>query len=85
MTDLVLYIVKQIVNKPEAVAVEEQRDGSGVNLILSVDPSDMGIVIGRNGQTIKTIRKLLIIRAMAENVMVNLQLKEPVEQLANEP
>lgn len=85
MKDLVEYIVKQIVNKPDAVAVEEQTDGSRVNLTLSVDPADMGIVIGRNGQTIKTIRKLLIIRAMAENIMVNLQLKEPAGQLENEP
>lgn len=85
MKDLVLYIVKQIVNTPEDVAVEEQRDGSKTNLTLSVNPSDMGIVIGRNGQTIKAIRKLLIIRAIAENIMVDLQLREPTGQLANEP
>lgn len=36
----------------------------------------MGIVIGRSGQTIKAIRKLLTVRAMADNVRVNLMLNE---------
>src|SRR5581483_11663510 len=77
MQDLILYIVKNLVTKPEAVTVDEQRDGGEVNLVLSVDPADMGMVIGKSGNTIKAIRKLLIVKAMADNVRVNLQLNEP--------
>ncbi len=78
MKDLVEYIAKQIVTNPEAVVVDEQigEDGS-VFLTLTVDPVDMGLVIGKGGQTIKSIRKLLIVRAMGENKRVNLQLFEP--------
>lgn len=78
MKDLVEYIVKQIVTSPEAVNVDEQvgEDGS-VALTLTVDPVDMGLVIGKGGQTIKSIRKLLIVRAMGENKRVNLTLYEP--------
>lgn len=76
MKDLVEYIVKQIVSKPDLVIVEERNEDGRVNLTLTVDPEDMGIVIGKMGQTIKAIRKLLIIRAMAENSLVNLQLIE---------
>ncbi len=77
MQDLILYIVKSLVTNPDAVSVEEQRDGGEVNLLLTVDPADMGLVIGKGGQTIKSIRKVLIVKAMADNVRVNLQLAEP--------
>ena len=77
MKDLVEYIVKQIVNNPDSVNVTEENQDGNVNLVLTVDPADMGLVIGKSGQTIKAIRKILTIRAMAENVRVNLQLVEP--------
>lgn len=76
MKDLVLYIVKQLVTNPEAVAVEENSDGGNIDLVLTVDPQDIGMVIGKGGQTIKAIRKILIVRAMADNVRVNLRLNE---------
>ena len=57
MKDLLDYIVKSLVSKPEAVHIEETHNDNVVDLSLSVDPSDMGIVIGKAGQTIKSIRK----------------------------
>lgn len=77
MKDLLEYIVKNLVSKPEGVAIEEKNDEGNVNLVLTVNPEDMGLVIGKGGQTIHAIRKLLTIRAIAENVRVNLQLVEP--------
>ena len=77
MKDLVEYIVKQIVSNPDDVLVEEQRSEEGVNLLLTVNPADMGMVIGKAGQTIKSIRKLVTIVAMNENVRANLQLNDP--------
>ena len=78
MKDLLNYIVTNLVTKPEAVSIDEQTDNGNVNLSLTVDPQDMGLIIGKNGQTIRAIRKLLTVRAIAENVRVNLQLNEPV-------
>lgn len=77
MKDLLSFIVTSLVTKPDAVMIEEQKENGTINLNLTVDPSDMGIVIGKNGQTIRAIRKLLTVRAIAENVRVNLQLTEP--------
>lgn len=77
MKDLLRFIVKNLVTKPESVSIDEQTDGGNVNLNLTVDPSDMGLIIGKNGQTIRAIRKLLTVRAIAENVRINLQLVEP--------
>jgi uncharacterized protein len=77
MQELVEYIVKNMVSIPDAVSVEEQSDNGEVQVLLKVDPKDMGMVIGKGGQTIKAIRKLLTVRAMAENVRVYLQIVEP--------
>lgn len=77
MKDLLSYIVTNLVTKPDVVKIDEQVQDGTVNLNLTVDMEDMGLIIGKGGQTIKSIRKLLIVRAMAENVRVNLQLAEP--------
>lgn len=77
MKDLLNFIVTSLVIKPEAVQIDEQRDNGTINLNLTVDPADMGLIIGKSGQTIRAIRKLLTVRAIAENVRVNLQLTEP--------
>lgn len=77
MKDLLEYIVKSLVSKPEEVNVEEEAQENIINFNLSVNPEDMGMVIGKSGQTIKAIRRILVTRAMAENsklrVTVNLQ------------
>ncbi len=83
MKDLLNYIVQNLVTKPEAVSIEEDNQDGTVNLNLTVDHEDMGLIIGKGGQTIKSIRKLLIVRAMAENVRVNLQLIEPAGDVSN--
>lgn len=76
MRELLEYIVKSLVSKPDEVKVEESIDNGAVNLTLTVAPEDMGLVIGRSGQTIRAIRKLMAARAMAEGpstrVFVNL-------------
>ncbi|MBI2020289.1 KH domain-containing protein [Candidatus Daviesbacteria bacterium] len=77
MKDLLNFIVTSLVTKPDAVKIEENNQEGNVDLNLTVDPSDMGLIIGKNGQTIRAIRKLLTVRAIAENVRVNLQLAEP--------
>lgn len=77
MKDLLNFIVTQLVTKPDAVLIDEQKGDGVINLNLIVDPSDMGLIIGKGGQTIRAIRKLLTVRAIAENVRVNLQLAEP--------
>lgn len=76
MQELVEYIVKQIVTKPDAVEVTEDRSEGNIQLNLKVDQSDMGLVIGKGGQIIKSIRKLLTVRAIVENVRISLYLVE---------
>ncbi|MBI4038620.1 KH domain-containing protein [Candidatus Daviesbacteria bacterium] len=77
MKDLLNYIVTSLVTKSDCVSIDEQKNDGTINLTLTVDPSDMGLIIGKNGQTIRAIRKLLTVRAIAENIRVNLSLSEP--------
>ncbi|MBQ9016754.1 KH domain-containing protein [Candidatus Saccharibacteria bacterium] len=53
------YIVKTLVNNPDKVEVERTIDERGVLLALTVDPEDVGRVIGRRGITAQSIRTLL--------------------------
>lgn len=82
MRDLVDYIIKQVVNNPDDIMVEEQADNDEVRLKLSINPEDMGIVIGKGGQTIKAIRKLLMVRSRVENIRVYLDIIEPDNKAA---
>jgi hypothetical protein len=70
-------IAKTIVSKPEAVSVDRTVDEMGVLLTLKTDPSDMGYIIGRKGQTAQAIRTLLKIVGAKNNARVNLKIYEP--------
>lgn len=75
--DFVEYVVKSIVDNPNDVKVDRKVDEMGVLLTLKVNPADMGNVIGRNGQTAKSIRTLLRIVGIKNNARVNLKVEEP--------
>jgi len=71
------FVVKSIVDNPEAVKIERGIDERGVFITLAVDPKDMGMVIGRQGSTAKAIRTLLRIVGSKNNARVNLKIEEP--------
>jgi uncharacterized protein len=53
------YVVKSLVSKPEAVKLDRIIDEKGVLLTLTVDPEDLGRVIGKRGATAQSLRTLL--------------------------
>ena len=59
------FIVKNLVDNKEDVVIEEREDGNFVHLIVTVNPEDMGKVIGRNGKIATAIRVLM--RSLAKN------------------
>ena len=71
------FVVKQLVDKPDAVQVDRTVDEMGVLITLTVDPQDMGMVIGREGATAKAIRTLLRVVGARDNARVNLKINEP--------
>lgn len=75
--DFLEYIVKSIVDNPDDVKIERTIDEKGVLITLSVNPKDMGMVIGRQGSTAKAIRTLLRVVGAKSDARVNLKIEEP--------
>lgn len=71
------YVVKSIVGNPDKVSVSRRVDEMGVLLELSVDPEDMGKIIGKDGRTAKAIRTLLRVLGAQNQSRVNLKIMEP--------
>lgn len=74
MKELIEYIVKSIVNKPEEVVVTEERDSERVILKLQVAPEDMGRVIGKQGRVAQAMRTLLRVIAVREGIRADLEI-----------
>jgi len=53
------FVVKSLVSNPDAVVVDRRIDEKGVLLELTVDPEDLGRVIGKRGATAQSLRTLL--------------------------
>lgn len=75
--EYVEYVVKGIVGHPDDVKTERTIDERGVLITLHINPEDMGYVIGRQGQTARSIRTLLKIVGAKNNARVNLKIYEP--------
>lgn len=77
------YIVKSLVGNPDDVAVERIIDEKGVLLTLTVNPEDLGRVIGKRGVTAQSLRTLLRALGTKNNARYNLKIvnnDEPIEQ-----
>jgi uncharacterized protein len=79
------YVVKALVDNPNDVKIERTVDEMGVLITLSVNPADMGKIIGRMGNTAKAIRTLLRIIGMKNNARVNLKINEPEGSMGYTP
>lgn len=71
------YVVKSLVDHPADVKTERTVDEMGVLITLHVNPEDMGQVIGRQGQTARSLRTLLRVVGAKNNARVNLKIYEP--------
>ncbi|QSO53813.1 KH domain-containing protein [Alicyclobacillus curvatus] len=66
MKELVEFLARSLVEHPEAVKVSEESRGDTTVYRISVDPSDIGKVIGRQGRIAKSIRNIVSARAYRE-------------------
>ena len=77
MKEFIEFITKQLVDKPDNVIVEETTpDENTIAVTLKVDNSDIGKVIGKHGQNIKTMRTLLYAVRGKEHHRATLQIIE---------
>jgi|TARA_B100000959_G_scaffold34811_1_gene33147 predicted RNA-binding protein YlqC (UPF0109 family) len=59
MQEFVEYVVRGLVDEPDAVEVAEVENGDSITYELRVAPDDVAKVIGRRGVTINAVRSLL--------------------------
>ncbi len=68
------FIVKSLVSKPDEVKIERRIDEKGVLLELTVDPEDLGRVIGKRGATAQSLRTLLRALGVKNDARYNLKI-----------
>ena len=71
-----LNIVSQIVDSPDDVAVEQTTDERGVLFMLTVNPLDMGRVIGHRGETATALRTIVRAFGQKQNARYSLKIAE---------
>lgn len=76
MKDFVAYIVKNLVDHPDMVKINEIGGTHTIIIELSVEKSDIGKIIGKKGKTINAIRTLLMSVASRNGLRVNLEILE---------
>ncbi len=73
MKELVEYVARGLVERPDQVRVSEVRQGNLIIYELEVAPDDMGKVIGRQGRVINALRALVKAAAVRQGVRVNVE------------
>jgi predicted RNA-binding protein YlqC (UPF0109 family) len=68
------YIVKSLVGNPDDVVIERIIDEKGVLLTLTVNPEDLGRVIGKRGMTAQSLRTLLRALGTKNDARYNLKI-----------
>ncbi len=68
------YVVKSLVSNPDDVVVERIIDEKGVLLTLTVNPEDLGRVIGKRGATAQSLRTLLRALGTKQEARYNLKI-----------
>lgn len=75
--EFVEYVLKTVVDNPDDVKIDRTVDEMGVLITVSVNPDDMGKVIGKSGQTAKAVRTLLKVVGAKHDARVNMKIIEP--------
>ncbi|HUV87602.1 MAG TPA: KH domain-containing protein [bacterium] len=76
MRDMIEYIAKNLVEKPESVVVHEVAGEKTTIIEISVDREDIGRIIGKKGRTARALRTILNAAAMKQNKRAALEILE---------
>ena len=79
MKELVEVIAKALVEHPEEVVVTQKQEGKNIRISLSVAPSDMGKVIGRQGRIAKSIRAVVKAASAVDGTRVDVDITDKAE------
>lgn len=75
------FVIRNLVEYPSDVHLEKIIDDRGILLKLTVNPLDLGRVIGKRGATADAIRLLLHALGMRNNAKYNLKIVDPKQEI----
>lgn len=75
--EFVTSVLSMLVEDKDQLSVQASKDDLGVLITVQVSERDMGKLIGKGGQTIKSMRTLLRVIGGTSNQRVNLKVLEP--------
>lgn len=76
MRDALLFIVKSIVDNPDAVIIDESTENDIITFTIHADKADLGKVIGKEGKVIRSIRNVMKIPAIKQNKRIHIAIAE---------
>lgn len=71
MKELLTYLITEITGSDQ-FEIDEHVENEKINLEVRANPSIVGLIIGKQGKTIKTLRKILSIKATNDNTVVSI-------------
>lgn len=74
MKDVIIVIAKALVDHPEDVRVNVVESDKSITYELSVNPGDVGKVIGKGGRIAKSIRTVVTSAAVKQNKRVTVEI-----------
>jgi hypothetical protein len=72
MQDILQFILKNITTVPDDVKIEVQEEEGTSNYIVTVNPADVGRIIGKEGKVIKAIRTIMRVIAIQRGVHIRI-------------
>ncbi len=76
MIELIKYVVGTFAEKPDEVSYAVEESGKEVSVKITLAPSDMGKVIGRQGKLAKALRTLVRAGGLKENKKYTIEIIE---------
>ena len=74
MGNIIEYLAKALVDEPDEVRITESDDGDRVVVRLDVAEGDWGKVIGKGGRIASSMRSMIKVAAVKEDVRVGLEI-----------
>ena len=76
MIELIKYVVGTFAEHPEDVNYDIEEKGKEVTVTITLNPLDMGKVIGRQGKIAKSLRTIVRAGSQKENKKYTIEIKE---------
>lgn len=70
MKEFLEFILKEIVKNPDQIEVEEEIEGTLRRYNICAAKDDMGLIIGKEGKTIRSIRAIMKAKAIKEGIKI---------------